>query len=491
VFARDYRIVEPLAEGGMGMVYVAEQISTGMKRALKLMQPKLVADTKWRQRFEQEARVGSRIESEQIVAVVGAGVDEVTEAPWLAMELLKGETLAALLERGPLAQPLVLETAEEIFHAVGAAHAAGVVHRDLKPENVFIAETRRPGKKTTVKVLDFGIAKIFVEAKTTQTAAVGSPMWMAPEQTARGGKIAPQTDVWSLGLIVFTMVTGRHFWRSAEEEGAGVGPLLREIAMDPMPTASERAKELGLADALPVGFDAWLERSLDRVIDHRFGDANAQMKALRDLLSPKAEAANALAVAATVRVGDDDDDKPGAHEKAADQTPTTATTTTPETSTAAPLKGRSPIAVAGGVAAVVLLGVVGAGSYRAGQLSHPDTAVEPSANAPVASVVAPSPATPMNDAGADAGGADAGGTGVDAGAAVAVPRRPAGPSDATRAKNALAAGDPVAAKGILYTKLGNDKRSDATDEEVRLLLTACEQTDDQKCVDRCKKRLGL
>src|SRR5450432_1296253 len=99
VFAGDYRVIQPLSEGGMGAVYVAEQISTGKHRALKLMLPQLVADPSLRRRFEQEARIASLIESEHVVEVVGAGVDAGTGLPWLAMELLNGEDLSKCVRR--------------------------------------------------------------------------------------------------------------------------------------------------------------------------------------------------------------------------------------------------------------------------------------------------------------------------------------------------------------------------------------------------------
>src|SRR5580700_7063069 len=133
VFANDFRVVKPLSEGGMGAVYVVEQLSTGKRRALKLMLPNLVADVKLRQRFEQEARVGSRIESEHVIEVVGAGVDAPTGTPWLAMELLQGEDLGDLVRRaGALPAGEVRSILEQLCHAIAAAHDAGIVHRDLK-----------------------------------------------------------------------------------------------------------------------------------------------------------------------------------------------------------------------------------------------------------------------------------------------------------------------------------------------------------------------
>ncbi len=287
VFAGDYRVIQPLSEGGMGAVYVAEQISTGKQRALKLMLPQLVADPKLRARFEQEARIGSKIDSEHVVEVVAAGIDPQSGVPWLAMELLRGEDLATYMHNhGPMSARAMVEVLEQVCHAVGAAHAAGVVHRDLKPENIFVAQARRTGSSFMIKVLDFGIAKVVAEAKTANTEAIGSPMWMAPEQTAHNSVIAAQTDVWSLGLIVFYLLTKRVFWRSADDDTATMGHMLREIAIDPIPLASQRAAEIGAAHLFPQGFDRWFASSVDRNIGSRFPNAHVQLAELQALFAP-------------------------------------------------------------------------------------------------------------------------------------------------------------------------------------------------------------
>jgi hypothetical protein len=293
VFAGDFRIVRPMTSGGMGAVYVVEQISTGMPRALKVMLPALVADPKARQRFEQEARVGSRIESEHVVQVVAAGVDGPTEMPWLAMELLQGEDLASLVRRaGPVPLDGVRDIVRQLGHALGAAHRAGIVHRDIKPENVFLATSRRAGAGAMIKVLDFGIAKVVADAKTGATAAVGSPMWMAPEQTASGGVVCPQTDVWALGLVVFYLLTGRLFWREAEEESTTLAALLRAIVLDPIKPASVRAAEVGMAGALPAWFDGWFDRAIRRDPGQRFADGQEAHAAFeRMVVDPSAAAA--------------------------------------------------------------------------------------------------------------------------------------------------------------------------------------------------------
>jgi serine/threonine protein kinase len=282
LFAADFRVVRVLGHGGMGTVYVAEQLSTGKLRALKLMLPALVSDPASRRRFEQEARIGARIESDHVVDVVGAGVDAETEVPWLAMELLHGEDLASVVvRRGALPVEEVRGILKQLCHAIGAAHDVGIVHRDLKPENIFLSQAKRADARTTVKVLDFGIAKWVADARSTASAAIGSPSWMAPEQTARGGVIGPMTDVWAIGLIAFDLLTGHCYWRSAEDESSTLANLLREVVLEPMPPASARAAELGVT--LPPGFDAWFSRAVDRDPNARFAtarDAHAAFEGL-------------------------------------------------------------------------------------------------------------------------------------------------------------------------------------------------------------------
>ena len=288
VFAGDFRVARKLAAGGMGAVYVAEQISTGRQRALKLMHPGLVENPVLRAKFEQEARIGARIASDHVVEVVAAGVDAETGSPWLAMELLEGQDLAtAVRARGCFAPGEVVAIFEQLCHAVGAAHAAGIVHRDLKPENVYLASSRRAGAAATVKVLDFGIARVVEEARpSTSTGAMGSPYWMAPEQTERRAAVGPAADVWALGLIGFFLLTGRSFWRTANEPEPSIPMFLREMVLDEIPAASARAKELGVE--VPAELDAWFARCVVRDPTRRFPDANAAYAELTGALGPAA-----------------------------------------------------------------------------------------------------------------------------------------------------------------------------------------------------------
>lgn len=286
-FGNDFRIIEPLKHGGMGSVYIVEQAQTGARRALKLMHPQLVQDPKFRRRFEQEARIGAQIKSEHVVQVIAAGVDGDTGSAWLVMELLEGEDLdTCLRRRGQLPQAEAMEVLGQLCHALGAAHEVGIVHRDLKPANIFLAEARRRGVPFTVKVLDFGIAKIVAESSTTHTEAVGSPMWMAPEQTTQDHEILPATDVWALGLLTFRLLTGRYYWKAPNKPGATTAMLFREILIEPLPSAAQRAAEHGVA-GLPKGFDAWFSKCVARDPHARFPNATEAFAALEKILAPR------------------------------------------------------------------------------------------------------------------------------------------------------------------------------------------------------------
>ncbi|MCC6662183.1 MAG: serine/threonine protein kinase [Polyangiaceae bacterium] len=277
----DFRIERPLSAGGMGAVFVAVQLSTGKQRALKVMHSSLVADPVMRERFEREARVGAMVPSDHVVEVVGAGVDAALGVPWLAMELLTGENLADhVARRGPLSAAEAAEILRPVCHALGAAHARGVVHRDVKPENVFLARTQSTTHPVVVKMLDFGIARVAADARTASTAAMGTPMWMAPEQTELRSHVTPASDVWALGLIAFWLLTGKPYWQAGAHQGASVAQLMREILFEPIHPASQRAAELGAAVALPPAFDAWFARCLAREPAQRFPTATEAGNAL-------------------------------------------------------------------------------------------------------------------------------------------------------------------------------------------------------------------
>ncbi len=278
----------------MGAVYVVEQVSTGRRRALKVMREDLALDAKSRERFVQEARVGSRIASAHVVEVLDAGIDETAGAPWLVMELLEGESLHDRVRlRGPVAAPEALAIFGQLGHALEHAHAEGIVHRDLKPENVFLARSRRSDGALTVKVLDFGIAKFVSEAsRHATTQAIGTPFWMAPEQSDPSGRLGPWTDVWALGLLAFYALAGKAYWHAANAEHASMQQALRELLLDPIEPATVRAARLGAAP-LPPAFDAWFARCVDREPHARIATVPEALAGLRAALAhaPVAHAA--------------------------------------------------------------------------------------------------------------------------------------------------------------------------------------------------------
>ncbi|HTJ84722.1 MAG TPA: serine/threonine-protein kinase, partial [Polyangiaceae bacterium] len=292
VFATDFRIVRPLSEGGMGSVYVVEQLSTGARRALKLMRKELVADASMQARFLQEARASARIASDHVVQVISAGVDGQTGMPWLAMELLVGEELdQRVKKRGPLSRADALEVVRQLAHALAAAHAVGLVHRDLKPNNLFLADARTAGASFSLKILDFGIAKLIEDAQASATMAIGTPLWMAPEQTEQRGHVSAATDVWAVGLIVFYLLTGRVYWMAAAQPSTSMQTLLREMLVEPIVPPSRRAAELGVGHLLPNGFDAWFLRLVERDPQRRENDIRRALQGLEAVLGAQQTAA--------------------------------------------------------------------------------------------------------------------------------------------------------------------------------------------------------
>ncbi|MFO0609428.1 MAG: serine/threonine-protein kinase [Polyangiales bacterium] len=288
-----YRIVREIARGGMGAVFEAEQLDLGRRVALKVMLPHLSATPKLRAYFLQEAQSSARVASDHVVQVYDAGVDAAQDALWMAMELLEGESLEARLKRGPFEPREAWEILRQVGHALGAAHRVGFVHCDLKPPNIFLAEGRRHDTPLTVKVLDFGIARVIQEGATSAlgTSVAGSPRFMAPEQAQRNGRIKPATDVWALALVAFRMLTGSHYWRQSD-----LLALLGEILLGEPCPASIRARELGVEARLPPGFDAWFDACTTRDVDARVADGAEATRRLGEVLAAPASPTRTVAL---------------------------------------------------------------------------------------------------------------------------------------------------------------------------------------------------
>jgi eukaryotic-like serine/threonine-protein kinase len=206
-----YRILEVVGEGGMGRVYVAEHVKLGRRVAVKMLRDELASNPTAVSRFFAEARAVNRISHENIVEVTDF-IEKPGGHNCLIMELLRGESLGRrLLRDGAMMPAIALEIAAQIASALSAVHAANIIHRDLKPDNIFIIE--RAGQPNFVKLLDFGVAKL-VDApvavsthSTAQGQIIGTPEYMSPEQAA-GRLVDRRTDIYSLGIILYEMVTG-------------------------------------------------------------------------------------------------------------------------------------------------------------------------------------------------------------------------------------------------------------------------------------------
>jgi len=223
-----YQLVKPLASGGMGVVFEGVDKSSGERVAVKLMQSELTDSPEAYQRFRREVTLARTLSSPHLVEVFDGGVlDE--GLPFMVMELLEGQDLDAYLEeRGPVPTSEALRLLVDILEGLGAAHAEGVVHRDLKPANIFLPT--RGG----LKLLDFGIAKAFDDAKlpgaetgklTSTRSVLGSPAYMSPEQLTTPKDVDGRTDLWSAGVILFELLTGRLLF-AAETVGATFANVL-------------------------------------------------------------------------------------------------------------------------------------------------------------------------------------------------------------------------------------------------------------------------
>ncbi|MDI1476388.1 serine/threonine protein kinase [Polyangium sp. y55x31] len=296
VVAGRYRVESWLGQGNMAAVYRATHLGTGQTCALKLVLPQLIDRDEIRDLFVQEARVGARVgKNPHIVDVFDAGIDPQRGVPFLAMELLEGDTLDRYVkQRGPVPPGLMRILFVQLADALGQAHAAGVVHRDLKPGNLFLTYDRR--RSPLLKVVDFGIAKVLEEGIQGTATQVGSPAYAAPEQLGAGMRpmaakmgitiahgITPQTDVWALGVIAYELLLGAppgHLWTGGER--GSLADIMMGVALQPTPSAVARAG--AKAHLFPRGFDEWLGRCLRKNAVERWPSVEDAVRELAELL---------------------------------------------------------------------------------------------------------------------------------------------------------------------------------------------------------------
>ncbi len=212
LLAGKYRIEKILGAGGMGVVVAAYHLQLDQRVAIKFLLPEVLGNAEAVGRFVREARASVKIMSEHVARVIDVGTLE-NSAPFMVMEYLDGGDLSAWLEqRGALPIEQAVEFILQACEAIAEAHGLGIVHRDLKPANLFCI--RRPDGILSVKVLDFGISKLTGSqlsgsgmGMTRTTSVMGSPLYMSPEQLQSSRDVDTRTDIWSLGVVLYELLT--------------------------------------------------------------------------------------------------------------------------------------------------------------------------------------------------------------------------------------------------------------------------------------------
>ncbi|HSY25112.1 MAG TPA: protein kinase [Polyangiaceae bacterium] len=293
IVAGKYRIDGILGTGAMGIVVVACHLLLGEKVAIKFLLPQSLGNGDAVARFLREAQTAVRIKNEHVAHVFDVATLE-DGTPFIVMEYLEGNDLAAFLQQGgPLSVEQAVEFILQACEAIAEAHELGIVHRDLKPANLFVI--RRADGLLSIKVLDFGISKNLSDSKpalhvamTDTMVVMGSPAYMSPEQMESARKVDVQTDVWALGAILCELVTGR-----IPFDGQSLPEVYTKIVAHPQPSIRE------WAPSLPVGLEDVILKCLRTNRSLRYRDVGDLAAALSEF-APKRAAASVDRIARTL-----------------------------------------------------------------------------------------------------------------------------------------------------------------------------------------------
>jgi serine/threonine-protein kinase len=277
-FLGRYEITRQLGEGGMGVVYLARQTDLGRQVVVKVMHDHVASDPKFCDRFQREMLLMARFQHPYAVTLYDASLND-PQGPCIVMEYIKGITLDTLLQRNNRLNPgRVARMLSQLCEVLQAAHAAGIVHRDLKPSNLMVVDADSPYEK--IKVMDFGLAKLVVpdtdSYKVSQTGAefaVGTPGYISPEQV-RGEELDHRSDLYSVGVLLFEMLTGRLPFTGNET----MDVLLAHATEAPPTFAS-------------VGAPSWVSPAVEAVVHRCLAkNANERPASARDLFELFAKA---------------------------------------------------------------------------------------------------------------------------------------------------------------------------------------------------------
>jgi len=259
-----YRISESMDSGSMGAVYKAERVPVGKIVAIKFLHASYANDSEFLARFERETRVMSKLAHPNCVSVVDFGVWQGN--PYLVMEFVSGRTLRKIIDGGALPPLRALAIARQMVSGLAHAHAQGITHRDVKPANIMISEEIGTGEH--VRILDFGLARLRGAGGRDATQAnvvVGTPNYMAPEQTIGGGIIDERTDIYAVGIVLFEMITGERPFQADDTL-----TLLGMHRGAPVPLIKSR---LPPDTELPEGLQDVIDRAMAKVPGERFQSA--------------------------------------------------------------------------------------------------------------------------------------------------------------------------------------------------------------------------
>jgi len=275
--SNNVRLVSPLAEGGMGSVWVAEHLGLSTQVAVKFIAEDIAKHKISVERFKREASAAAQIRSQHVVQVFDHGVTN-DGVPYIVMELMEGEDLGKRVERlGPLSVEMTTIVVSQACRALSRAHALGIVHRDIKPDNLFLCES---DGELLVKILDFGVAKKtseFSNGVTTTGVVVGTPSYMSPEQVLSSKDVDGRSDLWSLGVVAYHCLTAQ-----VPFDGETFGALAVAI------NAGTYAPLTQVCPQLPPVLDQWMALALAKDRDHRFSTAKEMSAALVHSVNPSA-----------------------------------------------------------------------------------------------------------------------------------------------------------------------------------------------------------
>ena len=279
ILAGKYRVSRTLGRGGMGIVVEARHIALEERVALKFLLPAYAQHPEASSRFLREARAAVRIKSEHVARVTDVGTLD-TGAPYMVMEYLEGRDLARLVETtGVVSIPDAVDYIVQGCDAIAEAHGLGIVHRDLKPANLFL--TTRPDGMPLVKVLDFGISKVTGEGvdKLTKTnAAMGSALYMSPEQMQATRSVDHRTDIYALGVSLYELLAGR------QPFFAETLPQLCAAILTGAPTPLREARP-----EVPEALASVVERAYARDRERRYASVADFVVALAPFAPPRSQ----------------------------------------------------------------------------------------------------------------------------------------------------------------------------------------------------------